>query len=197
MQLPPGPTGLIPIEVPTLYSPRPGSGPRLKLRPFTLEDVDWVHQVSLDPEMRRWVPLPDPYRRSHAEFFVRGHALAKARSGQSAEFLIEDADSAERLGRVALHRRPESAVPTAEVGYWLGPDARGRGVMTKAVRTAGAWAFAAEGLNVQRLVWHALVGNLASRAVAERAGFTIHPGTTPHPASGRQKWHGEARREST
>jgi RimJ/RimL family protein N-acetyltransferase len=63
-----------------------------------------------------------------------------------------------------------------EVGYWTHPDARGRGVMTEAVRAVVKHAFEPAGLDRMRLVLHAAAGNPASNAVAIAAGFS-HFGT--------------------
>jgi RimJ/RimL family protein N-acetyltransferase len=43
--------------------------------------------------------------------------------------------------------------------------------MTEAARAVARWAFTR--LAVDRLEWRAEVGNTASRAVAERVGFTV------------------------
>ena len=59
----------------------------------------------------------------------------------------------------------------AEVGYWVGADARGRGVATAATRLAGHWAFEAVP-ELARLQLRAAVENVASNRVAEKAGFT-------------------------
>jgi RimJ/RimL family protein N-acetyltransferase len=57
------------------------------------------------------------------------------------------------------------------VGYWVGADARGRGVATTATRLAGNWAFEAVP-ELARLQLRAAVENVASNRVAEKAGFT-------------------------
>jgi ribosomal-protein-alanine N-acetyltransferase len=56
-----------------------------------------------------------------------------------------------------------------EVGYWLFPHARGRGLATFAVRAAVREAFAS---GLWRVEAHVRVGNEASERVLERAGFT-------------------------
>jgi RimJ/RimL family protein N-acetyltransferase len=59
----------------------------------------------------------------------------------------------------------------AAVGYWLAPEARGRGVATGAVQLLVRWAFDVE-LELVRMELLTLVGNEASGRVALRAGFT-------------------------
>ena len=65
---------------------------------------------------------------------------------------------------------------TGEIGYWTHPDARGRGVMTEAVRAVADHAFDPAGLDRSHLVLHVAAGNAASNAVAVAAGFR-HFGT--------------------
>ena len=59
-----------------------------------------------------------------------------------------------------------------EVGYWTHPDARGRGVMTKAVALVLEHAF--DVLGLRRVKAYAAVGNAASRHVLEASGLTEH-----------------------
>ena len=80
-----------------------------------------------------------------------------------------DAGSDELLGAAGIVRF-ERDERRCEIGYWLAPAARGRGVATRAVRILGDWAFAS--LPVDRIGITAEPGNRASCAVAERAGFT-------------------------
>ncbi|KAB8158871.1 GNAT family N-acetyltransferase [Streptomyces sp. 3MP-14] len=141
---------------------------RLRLRPFTGADADWVYRVSLDPAMRRFIDLPSPYLREHAEHFVEHLAVAGWNGGTRAEFLVEDAETARRLARVGLHLRGDR---TAEIGYWADPAARARGVTSAAVAAACRWAFDDERLEL--IEWRAEVGNHASRRVAEKVGFRI------------------------
>jgi RimJ/RimL family protein N-acetyltransferase len=64
----------------------------------------------------------------------------------------------------------------AEVGYWAHPDARGRGVMTEAVRRVSRHAFIDTedgGLGLHRVHATVAVDNVASRHVLESAGFTL------------------------
>ncbi|MFD0517687.1 GNAT family N-acetyltransferase [Paractinoplanes durhamensis] len=58
-----------------------------------------------------------------------------------------------------------------QIGYWLDPAARGRGVATAAVLMLCGWGFGRLGLDL--IEWRAEVGNIASRRVAEKAGFRL------------------------
>jgi len=58
----------------------------------------------------------------------------------------------------------------AEIGYWVVPEARRRGVGSRATRLLALWAI--EHLGLERVELLAHPGNEASQRVAERAGFT-------------------------
>ena len=140
----------------------------LRLRPFTIADIPWVYEVSQDPVLQRFVPLPSPYRLEDAASFVEQVCIAGWDSGGRADFVAEDAATAIRLGRVGLGLREPGA---AEVGYWVDPRARDRGVATTAVRAVCQWAVTTAGIEL--IEWRCEAGNVASRRVAEKAGFLI------------------------
>lgn len=140
----------------------------LTLRPFVVGDISWVYEVSLDPRVQQFVQIPVPYRMEHADHFVREMAIAAWDGGQRAEFVVVRTEDGARLGRVGLGL---DGVGAAQIGYWMDPGARGRGVATAAVRALCRWGFATLGLGL--IEWRAEVGNLASRRVAEKAGFRV------------------------
>ena len=70
---------------------------------------------------------------------------------------------------------------TAEIGYWVAREARGRGVATRAVRLVRDWAASELGLTTLELVIHE--DNAPSHAVARAAGFTRHRGAPPAAAA--------------
>jgi RimJ/RimL family protein N-acetyltransferase len=146
------------------------AGP-LTLRPFRESDIPWVYEVSQDPAIQRnLAEVFSPYRMEHAAYFVRHMALAAWDEGRRAEFLVEEAGTGTRLGRTGLDLRPHDP-GAAEIGYWMDPRARGRGIATVAVQALCQWAFPELGLAL--IEWHCEVGNVASRRVAEKAGFLI------------------------
>ncbi|WP_374604966.1 GNAT family N-acetyltransferase [Niveibacterium sp.] len=71
-------------------------------------------------------------------------------------------------------RRPHRinwTVPKCEVGYWGRVSHRKRGLITEAVRGITQFAFAQ--LRMRRVECLSDAENMASRAVAERAGFAL------------------------
>ena len=70
-------------------------------------------------------------------------------------------------GGTRHHLDPKRSV--IEIGYWLFPRARGRGIAAKVARALAEYAFT---LGIQRVAAYVEVGNVPSERVLERAGFT-------------------------
>jgi RimJ/RimL family protein N-acetyltransferase len=127
-----------------------------------------VLRACQDPEIQRWTSLPSPYLPEHAEHFVTTHTRQAWADRTSAPLGVFDPATGELLGANGLIHRGGL---TGEIGYWVAPWARGRGVATRATHAVAAWALSALGLT--RLAWRAEVGNHASRLIAERLGFRL------------------------
>jgi RimJ/RimL family protein N-acetyltransferase len=121
-----------------------------------------VNCLDGDPEITRWLDqVPQPYRTKDALAYIRG-------IGESA-FAVTDAESGRILGSIGV--RFSDTRDVGEIGYWLRLDARGRGLITRALRLVSTWAFGRG--DVKRLQLRADVDNAASRRSAENAGFQL------------------------
>ena len=138
----------------------------LTLRPLTQLDADDVTEACQDAETLRWLPIPRPYTRANAEWFIGTFAPAQRESGAGMVFAIE---SAGRLVGVIDLKHVNWASKVAEVGYWVAPWARGRGVASDATRALARWAIRDHGF--ERVELFAAMGNIASQRAAEKAGF--------------------------
>lgn len=139
----------------------------VRLRLLAETDLDALVEAVQDPEIPRWTRIPSPYGEAHAqEWLVEGASRRDA--GEGLDTMIVDAQTDTLLGGVGMVH-VDWQERTSELGYWLAGHARGRGVMTRAVRLLSEWIF--DNLPVDRLGIMASVDNAASRAVAERAGF--------------------------
>jgi ribosomal-protein-serine acetyltransferase len=65
----------------------------------------------------------------------------------------------------------DSETYEAEIGYWVTPDAEGKGLVTRASKAVIDYLFEQKG--VRRIKIQAFANNVRSRAVAERLGFTL------------------------
>lgn len=142
---------------------------RLLLRTFAEDDADEVFRLCQDADIQRWTPIPSPYERQHAIDFVGQLVPEGWRTGTMFTFAVVPVAGGPVMASVAVTLRTLSG--TWEVGFWLGREYRGRGIMTEAVDALARWSFSR--LGATRLEWRAEIGNGASRAVAARAGFTV------------------------
>lgn len=81
--------------------------------------------------------------------------------------------SGELVGGV-LFRVFDAGEGVCELGVWLAPSARGRGLVSLASQRMIDWAIGVRGLH--RVEWRCFPDNLPSQAVARRLGMT-HEGT--------------------
>jgi len=103
-------------------------------------------------------------RRMQADFIARRdltwHLHARRADGSAGRL----------LGGTGLHRM-DWAVRRFEIGYWVRPEAAGRGHASEAVRLLVALAF--DRLAARRVEIRCDTRNVRSRAVAERCGFEL------------------------
>lgn len=150
------------MEIPRTYE-----GDGVVLRPYQPADVPRVVAGCADPLTQRYMPaMPRPYGEDVAREWVATTAAVEWETGRYNWAVADPATDVLWGGaglRIANDRRGQ-----AEVGYWVCPDARGRGVATAATRAMVALAFA-YGLHRVELItmWE----NTASQRVALAAGF--------------------------
>ncbi|WP_437069887.1 GNAT family N-acetyltransferase [Streptomyces sp. enrichment culture] len=141
---------------------------RLLLRTVGPPDAEAVHAAAQDADLQRWISqFPSPYLREHAESFT-GRTVPDGWANDSMYTFGVFLPEGDLVGMLGIGMR---ALGVGEVGFWAAKEHRGRGYITEATLAAARWAFTA--LAVDRLEWRAEVGNLASRAVAERVGFVL------------------------
>ncbi|CAL9366783.1 hypothetical protein SUDANB105_00778 [Streptomyces sp. enrichment culture] len=159
--MPPG--GLSMSAQPTL----PIDGNSL-LRPWLLSDAAAVTRVFQDPSIQHW-----HLRRADSEDEAR-EWIKQWRGGWENEtachWAVVDASNDKVLGRVSL----QSIVTVggqAAISYWTAPEARGKGVCSRAVARVSSWALEEVGFN--RLELGHSTANVASCRIAEKTGFAL------------------------
>lgn len=141
-------------------------GERVLLREPQQRDADAIAAACNDPLTRRYLPLlPDPYRRDDALAWIDGAELHRRQGGAS--FVIVDPGSDQVLGSIGLNDVSPSG-GFGEVGYWVAPWARHRGVAVDATRALSAWGHA-QGL--ARLALLTEESNWPSQRVALSSGY--------------------------
>nr|WP_271210700.1 GNAT family N-acetyltransferase [Rhodococcus wratislaviensis]GLK36206.1 acetyltransferase [Rhodococcus wratislaviensis] len=139
----------------------------LWLSPPVVTDVDEICAACSDASIAEWTTMPAPYTSSDAEQFVR-QTVPSGWADRSPTWALREREDGPVLGMIGLMARDVTA---AEIGYWLSPAARSRGLMTTAVNLVCDFAFRPDGMGLERIEWRAFVGNLDSAAVARRVGF--------------------------
>ena len=148
------------------------SPPGIALRRPTAADVDALHAVieSSRAHLRPFMPWADQDRDGTAGFVTK--AAENWASGTDHSYLVIEQHPPggdERiLGVCGLHHRSDDR-GTVEIGYWLRPEAVGRGVMTAATRALTDLAFTLTGIS--RVTIRCDAANQRSAAIPRRLGF--------------------------
>lgn len=144
-------------------------GAGVRLRPWAAQDAPRLREACSDPVIPEFIPLiPSPYTEETARWWIGEGAPAAWRAGGAA-WAVVDPDTGDLLGGAGMGQvLPERA--QAELGYWVAPWARRRGVATAATRAVADWAFAERGIARMELL--TAPRNAASQRVALAAGFT-------------------------
>ena len=130
-------------------------------------DVPLIAPAFRDPGIGGENGMP-PFGEDELRGLLRERIPEMRSRGVLAPYVIEETVDGSLLGGITL-RHLDAMRGVIEVGYWLFPQARGRGLATRAVRAASREAFAS---GLWRVEAHVRVGNEASVRVLERAGFT-------------------------
>jgi RimJ/RimL family protein N-acetyltransferase len=149
------------LEVPVL------EGGGLRLRPWRESDVPRIVEACSDPRTQAWLgQMPAPYGESDALAWLEHQRENRAR-GTGVAWAVVDPGGDVALASVSYF----GLVPEveAEIGYWTHPDARGRGLTTRAMGLVVRHLF--EDVGVRRVSAGAAVDNTASRHVIEANGL--------------------------
>jgi RimJ/RimL family protein N-acetyltransferase len=152
-----------PIEVPARIE-----GARCALRPFVDADLAaWAQAFVDDPELGVAIGVEtDPDEASLAGRPAKN--VEGAAAGEYVDFAIADLADDHLIGGVVLHSFDWRHLHT-EVGFWLAPAERGRGVAAEGTALCVEWAFT--GLGMHRVEMTTLPQFDRVLALAERLGF--------------------------
>ena len=163
MSSPPG------MREPTLRLSLPQDGisdGAVVLRMPTEDDIDGLLVAVADPELREAANMPNL---SHAEALASiAHLPSLMASGRMMPMTALDTQTGDVVGGGILHHL-DGERGIVEIGYWVLPAARRRGIATRIARLLAEHAFA---LGVERVAAYVNVDNPASERVLERAGYT-------------------------
>lgn len=152
----------------------------ITLRPWAPADASFLLEASADPAIQRYsLTRSRPFTAVEAQEQLRdggAYTLTTDASGRpSGSLVIADAVTGVPLGQCGIDGWSSGDV--AQIGYWLAPTVRGRGITTRAVVLLANWLFA---LGASRVFLTVLEDNLPSIAVAKRAGFLLEGPSGQH-----------------
>ena len=153
-----------------------------ELRPWSPDDAGALLAAGQDPAIRQWNLFTVGGLDEARQRIARMHERWRAETGAVWAVARPDGPA---LGLVGLND-VDLAGGSAELVYWLLPEARGSGVAVDAVRRLGRWALDDLGLHRLRLC-HS-TANPASCRVAERAGYGLE-GTQRSALLHADGWH--------
>jgi RimJ/RimL family protein N-acetyltransferase len=153
-----------PLAPATLARLRPMRGERVAVRPLTAADAGALVDA-LDGRVATEMGWTDQHVADYRQFMRRHRSLVR----QLGHLAICDGTDQRVLGEVSLTDLDEGG-GTAELGLWLGPQGRGRGLSTEAFRLAFA-VYHDAGVPVIRCGTGA--HNLAVQRVLPRVGATV------------------------
>jgi RimJ/RimL family protein N-acetyltransferase len=143
---------------------------RVVLQDWRDEEAPALAPVCGEWDVCAFTSVPWSYSAGEAQAWI-DRQRAKRAAGTVLALAIEGRDGERALGNVNLAGIGDrDGVREAEIGYWLVPEARGRGLATAATSLLTDWGL--RNLGLERIEFAILPDNLASQRVAERVGAT-------------------------
>jgi RimJ/RimL family protein N-acetyltransferase len=144
-------------------------GKRVNLVIPTKRDIEGIMKHINDPDIARWLDnLPHPYRRRHAEDYIKNYVRKGLRNDTDYNFVIFNKESSEIMGGMGIHHINRKH-HNAEVGYWIGKKFWKQGYGTEALKLALNFAFGR--LRLNKVYARVFSPNKASQALLKKAGF--------------------------
>lgn len=137
------------------------------LRPWSYDDVNALIQAANDPDVSATLrdSFPYPYRKEHAIDWIT-YALEVIPTCHFA--VVVDGKAA---GGIGLTLQRDVFRYSAEIGYWLGKEHWGKGIMSQAVQAVSDYAL--HELGMTRVFAGTFDNNAASGRILEKAGFVL------------------------
>jgi len=139
----------------------------VELEPLNESHLPGVQRLVGDPVAIQFTRIPEPPPPGFAEAWFGRYEEGRRDGTREAFAIVEDGSF---LG-LALAPTIDRETATVELGYIVAEEARGRGVATEALRRLTEWTLRETG--AKRIELLISVDNVASKKVAERAGYEL------------------------
>ncbi|MDP3719960.1 MAG: GNAT family protein [Acidobacteriota bacterium] len=140
---------------------------RCTVRPWAVADLDPLirHANNRHVSMHLRDRFPFPYEREHGQKFLEWIVRQPAPTVWALEV------GGEAAGGIGVELHTDVERVSAEIGYWLGESAWGRGIGTEALTAVTAEVFRLHDLT--RIYALPFADNHASIRILEKAGYTL------------------------
>ncbi|MGW4095479.1 GNAT family N-acetyltransferase [Mycobacterium sp. NPDC004974] len=159
----------------------PLAGSRTSLRPLAARDAAIYVEGTRDPSVRAYAHLPEPNYTVELVTRLANTVVPEGlRRADLAMLSIVDATTDDFLGSLVIF---DVTVESAEVGFWLHPDARGSGRSIDALELASEFACRS---GLVAITARTATDNRASQKTLTRAGFEVLTTATGIAPSGHE-----------
>jgi RimJ/RimL family protein N-acetyltransferase len=131
-----------------------------------LDDTECVRKAGNDERIVGDTTIPEVYTPEEGRAYIE-RQWSRLEDGVGIALALTDAATDEAVGHVYVAVRPQPGV--VGLGYWVVPDARGRGFASRAARLASAWALGP--LGASRMEAWVRTDNEPSLRTVASAGF--------------------------
>lgn len=128
-------------------------------------DADLVARYCQDPLFERYLTTPWPYSHADAEAFLGTYVPESWASGVELTWALRREAGGPLLGVIGVREAQH------ELGFWIGAEHRGAGLMSEAATAAAEWVVDGGIRGANTVFWRAVEGNIGSAKVARAAGF--------------------------
>ncbi len=128
-------------------------------------DADLVTRYCQDPLFERYLTTPWPYTRADAHAFLGEHVPESWATGTELTWALRRVEGGPLLGVISVRDTQH------ELGFWMGAEHRGEGLMSEAATAVVDWTLGGGIRGATTVLWRAVAGNVASARVARAVGF--------------------------
>lgn len=150
------------------YSPFRLETPRLVIRPFTMRDLETLHDYRNDRDVARYTGWRDYDQMALMRFITEMSHATPDQIGDWYQWAVEVKATRTHIGDVGIHRQ-EDEPHEAEISYAFARSGQGQGYATEALNALLDYLFTM--LRLHRVTALIYADNTRSIALVERLGF--------------------------
>ena len=138
----------------------------ITLTKWTLDDLEDLLYFANNRKIAKWMAngFPSPYKEEDALFFIEKVSVNNRN-------LFAISVDGKKCGGIGLHPQIDIMCKNEELGYWLGEEYWGKGIVSHCVGLMVAYGF--ENLDIDRIFARPFGSNIVSQKVLEKCGFVL------------------------